>query len=199
VDNFSDPMIDNKDSKKRYRVDHLIESFAEELEAGGKEDKAKVQSAVQMAHSIARLLYFASGAFDAKLNDAQAKPVSVEQKRRLLKESGPLMDLLSNHPHPSTVHHLIEMLQSLLSSSPREVFLRIGRILKAGKNGGYQRESLAIGEIVNVVTTMLADFRPLLQMEQDVRETMVSILDIFVEAGWPQAIQLTYRLDEIFR
>lgn len=25
VDNFSDPMIDNKDSQKRYRVDHLIE------------------------------------------------------------------------------------------------------------------------------------------------------------------------------
>ena len=31
VDNFSDPMIDNKDSKKRYRVDHLIEAFAEQL------------------------------------------------------------------------------------------------------------------------------------------------------------------------
>lgn len=31
VDNFSDPMIDNKDSKKRYRVDHLIESYAETL------------------------------------------------------------------------------------------------------------------------------------------------------------------------
>ncbi len=30
VDNFSDPMIDNKDSKKRYRVDHLIEGFAAE-------------------------------------------------------------------------------------------------------------------------------------------------------------------------
>ncbi|ATL46900.1 glycine--tRNA ligase [Chitinophaga caeni] len=28
VDSFSDPMIDNKDSKKRYRVDHLIEGFA---------------------------------------------------------------------------------------------------------------------------------------------------------------------------
>lgn len=36
VDNFSDPMIDNKDSKKRYRVDHLIEAHAEKLskEAG---------------------------------------------------------------------------------------------------------------------------------------------------------------------
>ncbi len=31
VDSFSDPMIDNKDSNKRYRVDHLIESYAEEL------------------------------------------------------------------------------------------------------------------------------------------------------------------------
>jgi len=31
VDNFSDPMIDNKDSQKRYRVDHLIEGYAETL------------------------------------------------------------------------------------------------------------------------------------------------------------------------
>jgi glycyl-tRNA synthetase len=32
VDNFNDPMIDNKDSQKRYRVDHLIEGFAETLD-----------------------------------------------------------------------------------------------------------------------------------------------------------------------
>jgi glycyl-tRNA synthetase len=31
VDNFSDPMIDNKDSQKRYRVDHLIEAHASNL------------------------------------------------------------------------------------------------------------------------------------------------------------------------
>jgi glycyl-tRNA synthetase len=41
VDNFSDPMIDNKDSKKRYRVDHLIETFADEQTASGNEDVAK--------------------------------------------------------------------------------------------------------------------------------------------------------------
>ncbi len=37
VDNFSDPMIDNKDSKKRYRVDHLIEGYAETLGDGEKD------------------------------------------------------------------------------------------------------------------------------------------------------------------
>jgi glycyl-tRNA synthetase len=41
VDNFSDPMIDNKDSQKRYRVDHLIEGYAEELEAGGRKHEAE--------------------------------------------------------------------------------------------------------------------------------------------------------------
>lgn len=41
VDNFSDPMIDNKDSKKRYRVDHLIEQFADKLSESGKEEQAK--------------------------------------------------------------------------------------------------------------------------------------------------------------
>src|SRR5688572_4597830 len=40
VDNFNDPMIDNKDSRKRYRVDHLIETFSEEQRAMGKEQLA---------------------------------------------------------------------------------------------------------------------------------------------------------------
>ncbi|MBL0198701.1 MAG: glycine--tRNA ligase [Chitinophagaceae bacterium] len=41
VDNFSDPMIDNKDSNKRYRVDHLIEGYAEEQLAIGNEQLSK--------------------------------------------------------------------------------------------------------------------------------------------------------------
>ena len=40
VDNFSDPMIDNKDSNKRYRVDHLIEARADELEAAGQKEQS---------------------------------------------------------------------------------------------------------------------------------------------------------------
>src|SRR6187402_3533720 len=42
VDGFSDPMIDNKDSNKRYRVDHLIEAYAAELDASGKTDEAEM-------------------------------------------------------------------------------------------------------------------------------------------------------------
>ncbi|HMU45440.1 MAG TPA: glycine--tRNA ligase [Chitinophagaceae bacterium] len=41
VDNFNDPMIDNKDSKKRYRVDHLIEGHAETLNVESKKQEAE--------------------------------------------------------------------------------------------------------------------------------------------------------------
>lgn len=40
VDGFNDPMIDNKDSKKRYRADQLLEGKAEEYEANGEPEKA---------------------------------------------------------------------------------------------------------------------------------------------------------------
>ncbi|MGK7395805.1 MAG: glycine--tRNA ligase [Candidatus Cyclobacteriaceae bacterium M3_2C_046] len=41
VDSFNDPMIDNKDSKKRYRADVLIEDHAAGLEQEGKAEQAR--------------------------------------------------------------------------------------------------------------------------------------------------------------
>ena len=40
LENFSDPMIDNKDSQKRYRVDHLIETYVEKITTEGKTQQA---------------------------------------------------------------------------------------------------------------------------------------------------------------
>lgn len=41
VDGFNDPMIDNKDSKKRYRADQLIEDKITRYETDGKTEKAR--------------------------------------------------------------------------------------------------------------------------------------------------------------
>lgn len=45
IDSFNDPMIDNKDSKKRYRADVLIEDRAAQYENEGKIDQAKALTA----------------------------------------------------------------------------------------------------------------------------------------------------------
>lgn len=55
VDNFSDPMIDNKDSKKRYRVDHLIEGYAETLPATDAEALIKKMEQLLEADDFAGL------------------------------------------------------------------------------------------------------------------------------------------------
>lgn len=50
VDGFSDPMIDNKDSKKRYRADQLLEDRIEKYMKEGKTEKAgKLQIAMDEA------------------------------------------------------------------------------------------------------------------------------------------------------
>lgn len=51
VDSFNDPMIDNKDSKKRYRADQLIEDKAEEYNKEGQPEKAQA-----LLKELARLL-----------------------------------------------------------------------------------------------------------------------------------------------
>ena len=51
VDSFSDPMVDNKDSKKRYRADVLIEDKAAEYEKAGDETRGQ-----QLRNRLAHLL-----------------------------------------------------------------------------------------------------------------------------------------------
>lgn len=43
VDAFNDPLVDNKDSKKRYRADQLIEGYAEKIENKIKKDVEKAR------------------------------------------------------------------------------------------------------------------------------------------------------------
>src|SRR6195952_336318 len=51
IDGFSDPMIDNKDSQKRYRADVLLEDKAAAYHEQGEADKATA-----LLHKMARLL-----------------------------------------------------------------------------------------------------------------------------------------------
>jgi glycyl-tRNA synthetase len=44
VDAFNDPLVDNKDSKKRYRADQLIEGYAEKIEAKTLKDIEKAKA-----------------------------------------------------------------------------------------------------------------------------------------------------------
>jgi hypothetical protein len=161
----------------------------------------KAKHLALIADSIGMEIYFASGAFNNKQNgEPIAEPARDTQKRRrFLHEAGPILDDLADMGLPSLVHYLLETLEYLADIDPKSVFLRIGRVVRAGKRGGYQYESLAADLIVTIVERYLAEYRHVLRDSVECQRVLIEILDTFVQAGWPSAQRLAYRIEEIFR
>ena len=59
--------------------------------------------------------------------------------------------------------------------------------------------SMAASLFVSLVERYLAEYRTLLQRDEEMRRRLIEMLDVFVDAGWPKARQLTYGLHELFR
>jgi hypothetical protein len=58
---------------------------------------------------------------------------------------------------------------------------------------------MAVDLLVKVTEYYIAEHRMELQKDLQSREELIDILETFVEAGWPSARRLSYRLEEIFR
>ncbi|MCU0429646.1 MAG: glycine--tRNA ligase [Cytophagaceae bacterium] len=73
VDGFNDPMIDNKDSKKRYRADVLVEERSAALAAAGQKDKGDA-----LEKELARLLEAndLKGVYDLIVREKITCPIS---------------------------------------------------------------------------------------------------------------------------
>jgi len=131
--------------------------------------------------------------------DASKAPLGDAERERFLREASPLLDELADIGIASVAHNLVKTLEYLLEYDPASVFLRIARVVRASKAGNYQYESLAVDVIVRIVKHFLAAYQHLLREREDCRQALIEILDIFVDAGWPNALELTYRLEEIYR
>ena len=100
--------------------------------------------------------------------------------------------------HPSTTHHLMQLCNVIIKYDPAGVINIAENLCKASESYGYQLDSLAIREVVSLVEVCLADFKEILRDKKTILSLM-NILNLFVKAGWPEAIQLAIRLDEVWR
>ncbi len=168
-----------------------------------KQIKEKNERTARLVDAIGMQLYFASGAFDEKRNKDEERLTPV-QLRRFWREAAPLLTALASEPHPHTTYQLIQTLDHLLLCAPSEIFLLATEAIRnSSAVAGFQHESLAVGEVVKLIQHALADHRDIFQAEAG-RESacldaLLAALDVFVEAGWAEARQLTHRLEEIYR
>jgi hypothetical protein len=154
------------------------------------------ESLARLIDYIGNQLYFSSGAYDGTNS---SKAITDNSRRIFWEESREAVTLLSDVATPSVAHHLIETLQSFIPFAPAEVFHAISKVVSSAKDWGYQYESMAVDLLVEVTEHYLAEHRALLQQDLECREELIDILETFVNAGWPSARRLSYRLEEIFR
>jgi hypothetical protein len=154
------------------------------------------QELARLVDNISNQLYFSSGAYDGTNSH---KKMDDDARRRFWEESQQVILQLSKVAIPSAAHHLIETLQGFIPIEPIAVFHSIAAVVRSAKSWGYQYESLAVDLLVNVTENYIAEHRMELQKDRQSREELIDILETFVEAGWPSARRLSYRLEEIFR
>jgi hypothetical protein len=158
-----------------------------------------IQRITSLIHDVASQLYFASGAFDNP-QDKDNERLTPAQLSRFWNESAPLFALLTNEPHPSIAHHIVQTLAHLMPCAPGEVFLLATKSISTSSSARFQYDSLALAAVVKLIQRALADYREIFQDKASVYlEGLLQVLDLFVEAGWPEARQLTHQLEEIYK
>ena len=147
--------------------------------------------------------------FSLDINPDLRRPdntLAADQQRDLYFELKPLITLVVHgdpkyHMHhllPHTAHYLLELMNGVLQYDPAAVIVLAAQVAKAAAALDYHFDSLAIKEVVELVEQSLADHKELLK-DPSVATALGEILDIFVRAGWPEALQLTFRLDQAVR
>jgi hypothetical protein len=199
---------ENKDVSIRRRCQALaaqvVETTASNLEEFLQQPAAKQTELAARGKAFAKLLdqasnefYYSSGAL--KNQDNQAQLASLEWKREFLRENAKTFFRVGQAGTPHTIYYLLELLQFLTPADPGTVFdLASNALLSAGRKHGFQFESLGANRFVALIGLFLADHRDLF-VDEGRRKTLVECLDAFVEAGWPSARRLLYRLPDLIQ
>lgn len=201
---FFGKLLSTAQTKLRQHQEHW-----RQLHADGQPDADALQPIQEAINRVAHLvddiamqLYFASGAFADKQNKDDDR-LSEPQKKRFWAEAGDILRALAEEIHPHTAHHVVKTLLHLLPCAPGDVFLVAASSITSSSAAGYQHEKLAVSEVVKLIQCALADHREIFHCldntESECLAALLKVLDLFVEAGWAEARQLTHRLEEIYR
>jgi hypothetical protein len=102
-------------------------------------------------------------------------------------------------PVPQVTYQLVQILNFLLPGNPAFCFGLFADVMRtSGKRQGFQLESLGVDVMVQLVSQCLAEHESIFR-DDALRVSLVECVDLFVEAGWPAAVRLAYRVPEALR
>lgn len=145
--------------------------------------------------TMAQWLYFNSS------NREEKKPLTKKQLEQYYAEVKPLIEKVISIGRaytltPSATHYLVELCSRVIEFDPRGVIKTVDDLCSLPT--GYTFDSFAINEITKLIELSVADYKEALRDEATMKR-LVRIIDTFVKAGWSEAIELSLKLDSVWR
>jgi hypothetical protein len=181
-----------------------LASFREEgtvpLGVGKQSD---LQTLAQLQERFVYEVYFGSGAFEDKRQVSQHRDEMMDDDRRKYRdrfaaEADTVLETFCQTRLTTVAYTVLETLQHLRGANPRRMFCLVGQLLRSSTADHAHHDSLVADRVVELVEQYLAEDRGLFR-DSAMLQTLMDVLDLFVDAGWPKAMLLTYRLDEAIR
>jgi hypothetical protein len=205
-----DDADDIETTMARQRVQALLREIVATTTSGieayykldSKAQEAHFEQAKTLAeclHYASSTLYFGSGAFPERNMPHTSTIKTVPGKERFIHDIEPLLKRIGDAPVPQTTYQLVQLLDFLLPGNPAFCFGLFADIMRtSGRRQRFQLESLGVDVMVRLVSQCLADHESIFR-DDGLRRSLVDCIDIFVDAGWPAAIRLAYRVPDALR
>jgi hypothetical protein len=183
-------------------VDHAAAALEKYRALSSKMQKKKKEEGLRYAKCLeyaCASLFFASGAF-RESNMGNTSPVLTDAgKGNFVRDFEPMLRRLGDIAIPHTIYELVQLLDYTLAGDPELSFDLFAHALTvSGQKHGFQGEQLGVDVLVRVVSRCLADYDYIFR-DKVRRDRLIACLDIFIEAGWPNALRLIYRLPDSLR
>lgn len=186
--NPADPSL--RDAQRR--AFDLLTLTVQPLQAAGAEP-TQIPNALTIADAVAQEVYHASGAFKEQQDDES----ELGDPAVFASLAVPLLDGISQVHHPAVTHHIIQTVEHLSDAQPKPALLLAMRAVT--EDSGYVAEPLGVDAVLKLINRYLADHRELVLGDPECTAAVRVLLEQFVRIGWPQAVQMAERMDELFR
>lgn len=176
-------------------LDRLITNSSEYLL--GKSDEHAREVYQVISETILRT-YFAT-------DDERIKTEELDQLESRLKISKKVMETLKKYLDengeldPYTLYMLSQYSFNMLNHDPKFAISLVYSGIYSNKKGSYRLDSMAVKELVQFIERVLSKHKDILKEDKGLMEMILSILSVFADVGWPEALALVWKLDKVYR
>lgn len=179
-------------------VNALNTRFAKHMDGPdvGEAGAAEARECASLIDAAGMEMFFATGSkANQRGDDAALCRAGLEV---FLQENADLLTRIGEYATPHTTYYLLQIVERLVDVNAGAAFDLAANTLQASRRSDYQNEYLGMELLVRLVGVFLADHKEIFECPTR-RAALVDCLEIFLEAGWPAARRLLYRLPELIQ